>query len=76
MTAPPNPIIQVDPLRRLTLDGKDILGEINADGDNGHGFPFHKTSELMRDRAFRRGIWMPHSATARITWDGEAPFVC
>lgn len=57
------------------MDGKDILGEINADGDNGHDFPFHKTSELMRDRTYHRGTWMPHHATARITRDGAVPFI-
>jgi len=24
------------------MAGQDVLGEIDADGDNGHGFPVHK----------------------------------
>ena len=57
------------------MDGKDTLGESDADGDNGHDFPFHKTSELMRFRTSHRGTWMSDPATARITRDGEVPFI-
>ena len=38
-------------------------------------FPFHTTSELMSDRTSRRGTSMPYAAAARITRDGEAPFL-
>ena len=38
-------------------------------------FPFHKTSALMRACASHRGTLMPYSATARITRDGEVPFI-
>jgi hypothetical protein len=38
-------------------------------------FPFHTTSELMRDRTSHRGTLMPHTATARIIRDGEVPFI-
>ncbi len=38
-------------------------------------FPFHATSELMRDRTSHRGTSMPYTATARITRDGEAPVI-
>ena len=38
-------------------------------------FPFHPTSELMRDRTSRRGTSMPYAAAARITRDGEAPVI-
>ena len=57
------------------MGGKDILGEIDADGDNGHHFPFHKTSKQMSVRTSHRGIWMPYPATVRITWDGDVPFI-
>ena len=36
---------------------------------------FHKTSELMRGCTSHRGTLMPYSATARITRDGEVPFI-
>jgi hypothetical protein len=38
-------------------------------------FPFQQTSELMRVRTSHRGTWMPYPATARITRDGEVPFI-
>ena len=38
-------------------------------------FPFQKTSELMRDRTSHRGTLMPYPAAARITRDGEVPFI-
>lgn len=37
-------------------------------------FPCPQTREWMRDRTSRRGTWMPCSANARITRDGEVPF--
>jgi hypothetical protein len=38
-------------------------------------FPFQQTSELMRDRISHRGTVLPYPANARITRDGEAPFI-
>lgn len=38
-------------------------------------FPFQQTSELMRVRTSYRGTSMPYPATARITRDGEVPFI-
>ena len=56
--------------------GKDILARLipmvtMVDVD----FPFQQTSELMRDRTSHRGTWMPCPATARLTRDGEVPFI-
>jgi len=58
-----------------TMHRKDVLGEIDADGDNGHDFPFHKTSALMRDWTSHRGTLMPYPATARGAREGEVPFI-
>ena len=58
------------------MSSKDVLGEIDTDGDNGrHGLPLPKTSELMRDRISHRGTLMPYFAAVRITQDGEVPFI-
>lgn len=38
-------------------------------------FPFQPTSELTRVRASHRGTWTPYPANARITRDGEVPFI-
>ena len=62
------------------MNGKDILGEIDSDGDNGgHGLPLpQKTSELMKSSTFPS--WhsvavnrKPHGA--RLARDGEVPFI-
>jgi len=58
------------------MNGEDVLGEIDTDGDNGHGLPLStQTSELMRFRTSHRGTWMPIAATARRARDGEVPFI-
>ena len=54
------------------VQGKHVLGEIDADRDNSHGLPL--SSELMR---FATPSW--HSVAvrrnARLAWDGEVPFI-
>jgi hypothetical protein len=55
-----------------SVDCKDVLGEIDADVDNGHGLPL--PSELMR---FASPSWhsLPYSASLRAPRDGEVPFI-
>lgn len=55
------------------MDGKDVLGEIDANGDNSHGLPL--SSELMRFRTSHRGTSLPVAATPRLARDGEVPFI-
>ena len=53
-------------------DGEDVLGKIDADGDNGHALPL--PSALMRVRTSHRGTSMPVAAM-RLARDGEVPFI-
>jgi hypothetical protein len=54
------------------VHGKDVLGEIDADVDNGHGLPL--PSELMRVRTSHRGTSLPVAASRPVR-DGEVPFI-
>jgi hypothetical protein len=54
------------------VDRKHVLGEIDADVDNGHGLPL--PSELMRLRTSHRGTTLPVAAS-RLVRDGEVPFI-
>ena len=69
------------------MNSKDVLGEIDSNGDNGgHGLPLsQKTSELMTTKLqLAKSSSFPswHSVAvirkpdgARITRDGEVPFI-
>jgi len=54
------------------MHGENVLGEIDANGDNGHGLPL--PSELMRDRNPHLGTQLPPAAS-RLARDGEVPFI-
>lgn len=59
-----------------TMNGEDVLGGIDTNGDNGHGLPLStQTSELMRFRTSHLGTWVPIAATVRCARDGEVPFI-
>jgi hypothetical protein len=51
---------------------KNVLGEINANGQNRHGLPL--PNELMRKRTSHRGTQLPVAAL-RLVRDGEVPFI-
>ncbi len=54
------------------VNGKHVLGEIDADEYHSHGLPL--PTELMRVRTSHRGISMP-AAAIRLVRDGEVPFI-
>ena len=54
------------------VDGKHVLGEIDADEYDSHGLPL--PNELMRVRTSHRGTLLPVAAT-RLSRDGEVPFI-
>jgi len=54
------------------VHGKNILGEIDTNGQNRHGLPL--PSELMSVRASHRGTLLPVAAM-RPARDGEVPFI-
>ena len=54
------------------VDGENILGEIDADGENDHGLPLPKA--LMRFRTSHRGTVLPVAATRQVR-DGGVPFI-
>ena len=69
-----NQIMQSLACRIYAMHGKDVLGEIDSNGDNGsHGLPL--PSELMRHCTSHRGTELPVAATARLARDGEVPFI-
>ena len=55
-----------------TVDREDVLGEIDADVQNGRGLPL--PSELMRVRTSHRGTSLP-TAASRSARDGEVPSI-
>ena len=54
------------------VNGKNILGEIDTNGQNRHGLPL--PDELMRVRTSHRGTQLPVAAM-RLVRDGEVPFI-
>ncbi len=54
------------------MNCEHVLGEIDADVDNGHALPL--PSELMRLRTSHRGTSLPVAAL-RLARDGEVPFI-
>lgn len=54
------------------VDRENVLGEVNADGQNRHGLPL--PNAWMRDRTSLRGTWLPLAAT-RLVRDGQVPFI-
>jgi hypothetical protein len=55
------------------VEGKHVLGEIDADEENGHGLPL--PSELMREPHFPSWHFVADHRLARSAWDGEVPFI-
>lgn len=54
------------------MDRKNVLGEVDTNGQNRHGLPLPK--ELMRYRTSHRGTSLPVAAM-RLVRDGEVPFI-
>ena len=54
------------------VNSKNILGQINTDGQNRHGLPL--PNELMRVHTSHRGTQLPFAAM-RLVRDGEVPFI-
>ena len=55
------------------MHGKNVLGEIDFDGDNGHDF--FLLVVLMKSRNFIMALSMPFAATSPQPSDGEVPFI-
>ena len=56
-----------------TMQGKDILGEIDSQSDNSHGLPL--SNELMRHSHFPSWHFVAGRRNARLVRDGEVPFI-
>lgn len=58
------------------MDGEDVVGDIDADGDNGRRLLLRtQTRELMESRSSHRGAGLANAATAWSARDGEVPFI-
>jgi len=55
------------------VHGKNVLGEINSDGDNAHDFPLLWV--LMKSRNSIMALLIPFAATSPQPRDGEVPFI-
>ena len=53
--------------------GKNVLGGIDSDGDNGHDF--YLLVVLMKSRNSIMALSMPFAATSPQPRDGEVPFI-
>ena len=57
------------------VHGKNVLGEINFDGDNGPDFLLRLLAVLMKSRNSVMALLMPFAATSPQRRDWEVPFI-
>jgi len=55
------------------MHGKNVLGEINSNGDNAYDFPLLLV--LMKSRNSSMARLMPFGTTSPQPRDGEVPFI-